>query len=63
MNLHFFDKYLEMTLLKHAYDKNGSKGPAFLWQNFCQIHFGHQNCLKMYTRGCEWEKYQYDSFF
>ena len=52
-------------LLKHNWDKNVSKGPAYLWQTFCQNHFEHQSCLKIHIRGCKnckWVKYQYNFF-
>ena len=31
---------------------------SFLWQNICQNHFGHPNCLKNHVRGCICVKYQ-----
>ena len=30
-------------------DKHGFNGPAFLWQKYCQNHFGHKNSLKIHT--------------
>ena len=32
---------------------------AFLWQKFCQNHFGQRNCFKIHIRGCKWLTYQY----
>ena len=37
---------------------NGSTWPAFLWQNFCENHFGHPNRLKIHITGCICVKYQ-----
>ena len=48
-------------VLKHTKDKNGSKGPAFLWPNFCQNHLGHQNRLSEKSRswtGTFWRPFQ-----
>ena len=42
--------------LKHTLDKNGSNGPAFLWQKFYQNIFEHQNCSRTHIRGCKWVK-------
>ena len=47
-------KDIKLLLLEHTLDKNGSNGPAFLWQLFCLIHFGHQNRLKIHIRGYKW---------
>ena len=42
--------------IKHNYNKNSSKGPAFLWQEFTKNHSGHQNRLKIHVIGCKWVK-------
>ena len=49
-------------VLKHTLNKNGSKRPAFLWHISCQNHFGHQNRLRIHTRGCTWVKCRYKFF-
>ena len=49
--------------LEDILDKNGSKWGAFLWQIFCQNHFGHPIRLKIHIRGCKLVKYQCNLFF
>ena len=36
--------------LEQTYNKNGSTWSTFLWQKFCQNHFGHPNQLKIHIR-------------
>ena len=50
------------THLKHTQDKNGSNGPASLWQKICHNNFGNQNHLNIHIRGCKWASYQHIFF-
>ena len=46
-----------LTLRAYFKVKNGSDGPPFFRQNFCEIHFSRQNCLKIHIRGYKWVNY------